>query len=92
MDDATNIISFAVSITTFLFVAYHYKIYRYTIIIPFFMAICSITYGMIPMWINNILYDITFIVISIMLVQSKIKTVDVCNTCAYKPTRKDLKW
>lgn len=91
MDDITNIISLAISVTTFLFVVYHWRAYRYTIVIPFLMAVCSLTYSVIPIWINNILYDITLIVVSIMLVRERLhyKEAIPCDSCGYKPKRKD---
>jgi len=83
ISECTNNISFATSITALLFTIYHYKIYKNIIIVPLLMAICNATYGIIDISINNILYDITFILIIYMLIKERInhKDKNPCKSC-----------
>lgn len=83
LSELTNWLSLTVSIVTFMFCVYHYKVYKSIIIVPTLMMLCSVTYGVIDSSINDILYDITFIVVSFMLVKERIHHKDEapCRSC-----------
>lgn len=82
MDEITNIIAFAVSITTLLFTIWYWRIFGLTIVIPAALALCSITYGLIPVSINNMMYDFTSALISVTLIIEKLYNRKLFYICS----------
>jgi hypothetical protein len=84
INELTNQASITMTIVALMFTVYHYKVYRYLIIVPLIMAIATVSYGNIPQCANDILYDVAFIVIAVGLVLSRVNLqlphID-CLTC-----------
>ena len=81
LSEITNQVSLTLSLVTFFFTVYHWKHFRFLIVIPFMMAISSVTYGLIDQTINDILYDITYVSVALGLVFSRVDGMKSCNKC-----------
>ena len=82
ISEITNQVSLTLSLVTFFFTVYHWKHFKFLIVIPFMMAISSVTYGVIDQPINDILYDITNVSVAIGLVFSRVSGIRSCNKCS----------
>ena len=81
VSEISNQLSLTVSIVALMFTIYHYKHYKKLIVIPFMMALSSVTYGVIDQTINDILYDITYVSVALGLVFSRVSSIRSCNKC-----------
>ena len=88
----TNQASITLTLVALLFTIYHYKVYRYLIIIPLVMATATVSYGFIDQTINDILYDISFVIVSVGLVLSRINLQLPHLDCFKCSKRGERKW
>jgi len=49
----------------------HKKFPNSTILLLWMMALSSFTWGLIPLWLNDVMYDLTFILLTCNLVMKK---------------------
>lgn len=82
LNEVFSSISDVVTLAAALYIIMHSSEYGVKVVlISWLMAIASITWGVIPLWINDILYDFSYIFIAMYLVTN-------CKVFSFNKRRK----
>ena len=81
INEITNHISITVTLVALLFTIWHIRVYRWLVIVPISMTIATVSFGLIPLCLNDILYDIVFIIFAICLILNRVVFVPLSKEC-----------
>jgi hypothetical protein len=81
INEITNHISITVTLVALLFTLWHIRVYRWLVIVPISMTIATVSFGLIPICLNDILYDLVFIIFAICLILNRVVFVPMDKEC-----------